>query len=482
MHDVTTFGATGDGSTLDSAAVNRAIEICHADGGGTVLVPAGRYRVGTVRLRSHVTLHLEAGAVLLGSADLADYPPLPYISEGRSTALLYADGEEDVGISGQGAIDGNGVSFGLPDQADTYRDFVAAHTRQGEAYCAVNDRPDDGPIKHRPRPGILILFKHCRGVSVTGVRLLDGPNWGLHVACCEDVRISGLDIRTSLLMPNAGGLDISLTRRACISDCLISGGDDGIAISPCADGFGKGVAEDITVTNCVIEARSAGLRIGWGEGDFRRLLFQNIVIRNSNRGIGLFVRAAEHIRDVVFSNITIETRLYQGKWWGKAEPVHVSVGTADAARPATGTIRDVSFHQLNLIGEQGIVIWGERAGLIRDLSFTDVAMRLVPGPLQASFGGNFDLRPVADGARQVCAHDIPALYASGVDGLRLDRCRFRGEGALPDYCRHAIEIEDCARVRLTAVEAAALQPGVDAVVVNRSRDVRLRECEFGGEG
>lgn len=478
MHDITTFGAKGDGQTLCSDAINRAIEACHAAGGGTVWVPPGRYRIGTIRLLSHVTLHVEAGAVLQGSPHMADYPPLPYVSEGRSTVLIYADDAEQVTITGRGVIDGNGVSFGLPDKADLYRDFVAAHTRQGEDYCKINDLPDDGPIAHKPRPGILILFKHCRSIAVTEVNLRDAPNWCLHVACCEDVRISGLDIKSSMVMPNASGMDISLTRRVVVSDCLISGGDDGIAFSPCADGFGTGVAEDITVQNCVIEARSAGIRIGWGEGDFRRLIFQNIIIRNSNRGIGLFVRAHETIRDVTFANITIESRLYKGKWWGKAEPVHLSVCTADPARPATGAIRDVSFHQLRITGEQGIVLAAEQPGQIRAIAFNDVAMRLVPGPLQESFGGNFDLRPVADDARKVYAHDIPAFYAAGVEYLRLERCHFEAERGLPDYCRQALELERCARVRLGDVRAVAFQPGIESLTQRNCTDVVLRECEL----
>ena len=171
---------------------------------------------------------------------------------------------------------------------------------------------------------MLGLFRQCRDVLVRDIKLVNAPNWCLHVACCEEVRLTGLNIRSSLLMPNSGGLDVSLTRNVRISDCDISAGDDAIAFSPCADGFGTGVAENIVVQNCVLLARSAAIRIGWGAHDFRNLRFNNIVIRDSNRGILINARYGETIENVVFSNIVIETRLYKGKGWGKGEPIHIS--------------------------------------------------------------------------------------------------------------------------------------------------------------
>ncbi|HYD83902.1 MAG TPA: glycosyl hydrolase family 28-related protein, partial [Opitutus sp.] len=182
-HSVADFGAASDGVTLAHDAFNHAIAACHQGGGGTVLVPAGVYLVGTIELLSNVTLHLEAGAVIKGSPHLADYRVLPYTSEFRNTTLLLADGATNIAITGRGTIDGNGAAFGIFDEADLSRDFDAKHTRQGEAYYAINDLPDDGPVKHKPRPGILILLVRCRDVVVRDIKLVDAPNWCLHVAC-----------------------------------------------------------------------------------------------------------------------------------------------------------------------------------------------------------------------------------------------------------------------------------------------------------
>ena len=475
--NVRDFGAVGGGATLQHEAINRTIAACHRDGGGTVLVPAGIYLIGTVDLLSNVTLHLEAGAVLKGSPNLADYRALPYASELRNTMLILADGATNVALTGRGAIDGNADAFARYGEADTSRDFEARHTRQGEAYLKINDDSSDGPVKHKPRPGILILLRQCRDVLVRDVRLLNAPNWCLHVACSEDVLLTGLEIRSSLLMPNSGGLDVSLTRNVRISDCNIEAGDDAIAFSPCADGFGTGTAENIVVQNCVLLSRSAAIRIGWGLHDFRNLLFNNIVIRDTNRGIVLNVRHGETIEHVTFSNILIETRLYKGKWWGKGEPIHISAvkERQDEARPRA--VRNVTFSHVSATGDHGVVIYGEGDGAIEAVTFDHCRLTLRPSALQESFGGNFDLRPFWDPSRKVFKHDVPALFARGVKRLALRNLDVvRAEG-LPDFCRHALEIEqfedvviDGFRARRTPTTAGAeaveivLRDGREAVV------------------
>ncbi len=436
------FGATADGETLAHEAINQAIATCNSAGGGTVWVPVGIYLIGTIELLSNVTLHLDAGAILKGSPDLADYRVLPYTSEFRNTALIVADGATNIAITGRGAIDGNGDAFAIYGEADKSRDFDAKHTRQGEAYFAINDLPDDGPVKHKPRPGILILLVHCRDIVVRDIKLVNAPNWCLHIACSEDVLLTGLDIKSSLLLPNSGGLDVSLTRNVRISDCNIEAGDDAIAFSPCADGFGGGIAENIVVENCVLLARSAAIRIGWGQHDFRNLLFNNIVIRDSNRGILINLRYGERMENIVFSNIVIETRLYKGKWWGKGEPIHISAVAEFEAETRARVLGNVSFTNITAVGDHGIVLYADDRSTIEDVRFDHVRVTIRPTALQESFGGNFDLRPLWDPARKVFAHDIPAFYARGVKGLALRDLDVEWAENLPQFCRHAVEIEN----------------------------------------
>lgn len=450
--NVREFGALGDGVTLDTVALNRAVQACHTAGGGTVVVPAGVYLTGTIELLSGTTLRLEAGAVLKGSPNVDDYRVLPFSSEGRNTALIVAVEARDIAIIGDGTVDGNGDAFAEYGRADLSRDFVARYTRQGERYCEVNDAPDDGPVMHKRRPGILVLLLRCRDVEVADITVLNAPNWCLHVACSEEVRLTGLEIRSSLLLPNSDGIDVSLCRNVRISDCNISAGDDGIALSPCADGFGPGLDENIVVRNCVISSRSAAIRIGPGDHSFRNLLFENIIIRDSNRGIGLFIRKGESIENISFSNIVIETRLYKGKWWGKAEMIHISAvsdsgwswgkAAPEEARPTRmGRVRNVTFNHVIGSGDTGVVLWACAESRIEDVRFSNVRLTLTGGPLQEAFGGNFDFRPVEDEALKVFAHDVPGVFARGVTRLLLEHVTVGWRGPKPSFCRHAVEIE-----------------------------------------
>src|SRR5579872_6581641 len=154
--EVRTLGARGDGVHLDTAAIQSAVDACGEAGGGTVWFAPGRYRSGTIRLRHRVTLHLAAGATLLGSTDLADYPPMvPKLRSFTDTytdkSLIYAETLTGAGLEGDGAIDGQGASFA-------------------------------GPYKVRP---YLIRFVECRDVSVRDVELRDSPMWVQHYLACE---------------------------------------------------------------------------------------------------------------------------------------------------------------------------------------------------------------------------------------------------------------------------------------------------------
>ena len=306
----------------------------------------------------------------------------------------------------------------------------------------------------------------CHDILVAHVSIVNAPNWCLHLACSEDALITGVDFKSSLLMPNSDGFDVSLCRNVRISDCNIEAGDDGMAFSPCADGFGTGITENITVENCVISARSCAIRIGWGLNNFRNFVFQNIVIRNSNRGIGIFLRYGETIENLLFSNIVIETRLYKGKWWGKGEPIHISALAEFADNQQTRCVRNVTFSNVTATGDHGIVLHADERSRIEGVTFDNVRITLQPGPLQESFGGNFDFRPIWDPRRRVFAHEIPALHAHGVTALALRNFTVEWRGPLPAFVRHALEIERFDDVVIDGFRGRQAQSGgTDAAIV-----------------
>jgi hypothetical protein len=482
--EVRAFGAAGDGKQLDSSAINAAIRWCAKGGGGTVEFAPGTYLSGTIEMLSNVTLHLEAGATILGSPKVQDYRSISRSSEGRATALIVAEDAHDIGITGPGAIDGNGRAFicepRQPHPPGPFQDFAA--TRQGAAAWERVGENREGPVRMLDRPGVLVLFVQCRDVVLRDLKVLDAPNWCIHLACCNRALLTGLSVRCSLLVPNADALDVAGSQNVRISDSHLEAGDDGIAVSPCADGYCRMTAENITVNNCVIVSRSAGVRLGWAARDIRNLTFSNLVIRDSNRGICIQVRGSETIENVLFSNLLIETRLMDGLWWGLGEPVHISVARYDPAAQADsepkgplGQVRNVRFVNVTASSPTPVVLYAEEPGRIRDILFRDFRQTFRGSALSAAMGGNLDLRPTTPQRLGILKYDLGAFTAHGVDDLELRGFGLEWQGAIPDYYTGGIKVDAFKNLDIEdfvgrgphdETPAIVIRDGQDAVVKN----------------
>jgi hypothetical protein len=250
-----------------------------------------------------------------------------------------------------------------------------------------------------------------------------------------------------------------------IVGCDIETGDDCIAV------FGS---QDVAVSTCTLQSRSAGVRVGFIGPDIKRCTFDNLVIRNSHRGVSVFVRGEGSVEDVSFSNISIETKHYSGRWWGKGEPIHVSALLWDPKGTKPGQIRDVRFRNVSARGEAGIVVWGAPDSVVRDVVFEDVSLRVKRGPLQPEYGGNFDLRATRDKAQALFKHDISGLHAEGVAGLRVRDFRLDWDEGLPDYFSDGVTVERFDDVVLDGVEARQAHDRGAAIRLRDGRDAIVR--------
>ena len=215
-------GAVGDGKTVDTTAIQKAIDACAAAGGGSVLVPSGTYRSGSVFLRSKITLQLDKGATLLGSTSVADYPMTKVRWEGQMreghSALIHAANATQIAIAGQGKIEGG----------------------------------DPLTPNRNPRGPVLVEFLHCHDIRVEGVRLKNNGIWTLHPTFCTDIVVSGVSFETQ--GANSDGIDPDSCQRMRIEDCTFSTQDDCIAIKSGKGAEGRRMAlpsEDIAIRNCV---------------------------------------------------------------------------------------------------------------------------------------------------------------------------------------------------------------------------------------
>jgi hypothetical protein len=447
-YNIDDFGAVSDGKTINTEAIQKAIDNCYENGGSTVYIPSGIYLTGTVHLKSNINLYLERGATLKGSPDLEDYEN--YKRVGFDTVqygILFTYLSENVSITGQGTIDGNEEVFFDWKVAKKIEWGSTQGTRQKDNYRKVKEGIGDGPVTPLLRPRQMIIFSQCKNVLVENILLTKSPFWTLHFADCDGVIVKGMKIWNSLETPNSDGLDITSCSNVSVSDCDIRAGDDAIAIT----GFGyhyelpgyynlRHPSGNINITNCNLQSRSSGLRIGYeDQNSVRNINISNINITNSNRGIGIFVRDSGSIENINISQVNIETRLHTGDWWGNGEPVHIS---AVRGKPGItlGQIKNVTLRNINCISENGILIYGTDENIIENVRLENIDLVLTNSVLNEVAGGNVDLRGCLDFNKSLISHDIPGLYAQYVKGLSIIDFSLKWKEISAQFFTNGIEV------------------------------------------
>ena len=476
-YDIRSFGAVADGKTINTSAIQSAIDSCRRNGGGTVVVPAGTYLTGTIQLFGSIELRVETGGVLKGSANLSDY----YLN-GRKLGLIYTENSESVSITGGGDIDGNGDAFVDLKKAKVMDSSSTKYTREGSRFREVRSGLGDGPLVPLDRPFQMIIFSNCRNVSVRDVTISNSPFWTLHLADCDGAIISGVRIWNNIMIPNNDGIDLTSCSNVEVSDCDIRTGDDAIAITGYAyhfdlPGYNNLIhdSENITVSNCNLESRSSAIRIGgWDQNNMRNYTFSNIVISNSNRGINLCVRDQGSIEEMTFSNMVIHTRLFTGDWWGNGEPIHISA-IRGKDKVTIGNIGKIKFSHIICTGESGILVYGTDESWIHDVTFDDVDFTLQASPLNETCGGNFDLRPVIDQHYSIFKHDVPCFYGTHVKSITLRNVDFGWGRVTESYFTHGIELSDFENVTIenSVVDPSPSNRDSSAVLLKNGSPYRL---------
>ncbi len=257
-----------------ASPLQRQIDACHDAGGGEVLIPPGRHVTGSLVLKSNVHLRLAPGAVLAGSTDIADYTdknvPLFIDAVGgeRGHALVFAQEARNIGISGPGVIDGNGLAF------------------------AGN--------KHRP---MLLRFVRCTGLRIREITLKDSAAWVQHYLDCEDVLIDGISV-DSKHCSNNDGINLDGCRRVTVANCRIDSKDDAITLKTTT----AAACRDIAITNCTLTTECNGIKLGTeSKGAFRNITISNIALgRVRLCGIEILSVDGAEIDTVNISNIVMD--------------------------------------------------------------------------------------------------------------------------------------------------------------------------------
>ncbi|MDR2131317.1 MAG: glycoside hydrolase family 28 protein [Odoribacteraceae bacterium] len=288
---LTQCGGVGDGITLNTAAFEKGMETLAKQGGGHLIVPDGIWLTGPIVFRSHIDLHLEKGAILLFSPDKSLYPLVSTVFEGLDTrrcqSPISGNGLEEVAITGEGVLDGNGHAWrplkrqkvtesqwhrmtrgGVFKRADYW--YPSDSYLKGEQVSDMNvptrltSEEEWHEIKDFLRP-VMVNFVRCKNVYLQGVTFQDSPAWCLHPLMCERVIIDGITVRNPDYAQNGDGVDLESCKNAIIVNSSFDVGDDGICLKSGKDEDGRrrGVAcENVIVDNCTVYQGHGGFVVG----------------------------------------------------------------------------------------------------------------------------------------------------------------------------------------------------------------------------
>lgn len=449
--DVRDCGAVGDGKTLDTEAIQKAIDQCAAQGGGTVRLSEGTWLSGTIYLASRVTLSLEAGATLLGSRNPDDYARPrrpPGAPEGKShgiRALIAGQDLERVAIRGEGTIDGQGDAF-------RWRD--------------------------RPRPKGIYLIG-CRDVAVEGVRMRNAGCWMQHYRQCERLTIRGIDVFNHVAFNN-DGLNVDSCRDVTIADCRVDSDDDGIVLKslstrPC---------QNVTVTGCTVSSHCNALKMGTESGGG----FQNVSVTDCTvfspkksekiygrqrglAGIALEIVDGGTLDNVKVSKIDVE---------GVSVPIFLRLGNRarqyepGQPKPGVGTLRNVVISDVvaRKTSEIGCSITGLPGHRIENVVLRNLKLGFDGGEKRETASRQVPERPESY-PESTMFGTLPAwgFYVRHAKDLTFDNVELRV--AQPDL-RHALVFDDAENVLIDGLDAG-FSPGAASMIrLTETSAVRIR--------
>lgn len=296
QYDISGYGAEGNGTTLNTKAIQSVIDKASANGGGIVVIPAGRFLTGMLVLKSGVNLHLEKGAVLLGSVDPFDYhaidmpelPESPKKDDNSSLALLVAYHADSVSVTGSGTIDGQGTQLALNIDSLYYLGIIKDPNH--------SSRPNE---KVRPK---LFLFALCKNVHIENATLKSPACWGLSFELCDHLTLNNLHVINRAYWNN-DGTDITDCKNVRITNCDINSADDGI----CLKSYYPGYCDDsFYISNCTIRSGASAIKFGTASfGGFKNITIDNIRIYDTYRS-ALAIESVDggDIENIRATNIT----------------------------------------------------------------------------------------------------------------------------------------------------------------------------------
>jgi polygalacturonase len=421
----TDFGATGDGKTLNTLAIQKTIDACTEAGGGMVRITQGTYITGTLFLKDKILLYIDANAVIMGSKNRQDYKTIQRLNIKQEPAfgsggsfLIYAENAKHISIEGKGEINGNGDSF-------FYEKMVGNKVRR--------------PKEWRPRG--LICFVNCQFINLCDLFLSDSPLYTIWPMGCDDIKIDGITIRNCIYGPNTDGIDIDCCRRVSVSNCNIEGGDDAIAIK--SDGGRLGTeerpCENIVVSNCILSSPPAcGVRVGYeGDSPIKNCTFSNLAMYNCDHGVDIIsilpdrgedfaIIKGTRVENIQFDNIVMQD---------VRQPIYLWMGNERKGVESSSYMRNIRISNLIAKSDGTSFIGSTTEKNIENIFLSNIFITLTKNilkdtALKISVWGS-------ESPYALYVSDVTGLY---IDGFSVDFSNAKGYWRDAIYCNNSKNI------------------------------------------
>ncbi len=402
---ITNYGAVNDGKTKSTEAFKKAIEACHNSGGGRVIVPTGTFLTGAIYLKSNVELHLEDNAKILFSRDPKDYPIVFTRWEGMEcmnySSLIYAYGEENIAVSGNGILDGNadnenwwnwngsksyGWKEGMPKQTPARN---ALHEMMHKEIDPRKRVFGDG---HYLRPNLIQPY-NCKNIRIADVKMVNSPMWFINPVLCENVIVE--KVRIVSHGPNNDGCDPESCKNVLIKDCYFDTGDDCIAIKSGRDEDGRRIgrpAENHIIEGCEMKDGHGGVVIGSEiAGGARNIYAINCIMDSPNLDRVLRLKTSSS-RGGIIENIFMKD-VKVGAYKDAAITCNMFYESPGNFIP---TIRNVWVENLDVAkgGNYGLYVRAYKASPVQNLKLINCNIRGVKKAMQIDYVKNLKFENV----------------------------------------------------------------------------------------
>jgi len=459
--NVKDYGATGKKADNAQAAIQKAVDACAQAGGGEVYLPPGEYTSGTIHLRSHVTFHIEAGAILFASQEDTPYD---------QPALLYGEDLQDIAIQGRGTVDGQQEYF---SQVSDYDDINIHDNRilaQAAGLSLRRSFPKGSGTK-KVYPHLVFLVR-CKDVRISGLSFLRSPSWTIYPYACERLIIDGIYIHTSETEGVwADGIDPDGCKDVRIANSTIETGDDAIVLYSYNISGPALPCENITITNCRLSSASAALKFcDCNINCIRNVTVDNCVITGANRGIAFMITMGGYVENVELSNLVVNCIRYPWFWWGDGDPIYFMIerlgerlGHPRPHEPPAGSIRNVAIRNVIAHGKGSCLITGYPTSWLDHLTLQTIKLFISTDPsagydkavhaMLFRYARNLEVKDVeVSWEKPESAKWQSALYFQDVNGLTLDN--FLGGPAKPQSPAVVLE-----RVQGASIRNSKARPG-----------------------